>query len=135
MTAHALPFWCPRFGPARLEPQAAVLEQGYQASEVASFLGCHASNVSRALQKRGSNFEQESQWVTPVPSDRKRRRESLPPSNPARGTTAQNHQATEPRPLTCRYLNNGEFIFTLSDGKLLCQPSSATLRAGEFVLA
>jgi hypothetical protein len=29
-----------------------VLEQGYQASEVASFLGCHASNVSRALQKR-----------------------------------------------------------------------------------
>jgi len=34
--------------------EAAVLEQGYQASEVASFLGCHASNVSRALQKRGS---------------------------------------------------------------------------------
>ena len=47
--------------------EAIVLEQGYQASEVASFLGCHASNVSRALQKRGSNFEQESQWVTPVP--------------------------------------------------------------------
>jgi len=34
--------------------EADVLEQGYQASEVASFLGCHASNVSRALQKRGS---------------------------------------------------------------------------------
>jgi transcriptional regulator with GAF, ATPase, and Fis domain len=34
--------------------EAAVLEQGYQASEVASFLGCHPSNVSRALQKRGS---------------------------------------------------------------------------------
>ena len=32
--------------------EAAVLAQGYQASEVASFLGCHASNVSRALQKR-----------------------------------------------------------------------------------
>jgi DNA-binding NtrC family response regulator len=74
MTAHASLSACPRFGPARLEPQAAarrgksrtlgevrrgfieaaVLEQGYQASEVASFLGCHASNVSRALQKRGS---------------------------------------------------------------------------------
>ena len=56
---------------ARLEPQAvarrgksrtigevrrgfvevAVLEQGYQASEIAGFLGRHASNVSRALQK------------------------------------------------------------------------------------
>jgi ActR/RegA family two-component response regulator len=36
--------------------EAAVLEQGYQASEVASFLGCHASNVSRALQKRGSKI-------------------------------------------------------------------------------
>jgi len=34
--------------------EAAVLEQGYQASEVACFLGCHASNVSRALQNRGS---------------------------------------------------------------------------------
>jgi hypothetical protein len=34
--------------------ETAVLEQGYQASEVASFLGCHASNVSRALQKRRS---------------------------------------------------------------------------------
>ena len=32
--------------------EAAVLEQGYQASEVASFLGCDPSNVSRALQKR-----------------------------------------------------------------------------------
>ena len=36
--------------------EAAVLEQGYQASAVASFLGCHASNVSRALQKRGSKI-------------------------------------------------------------------------------
>ena len=36
--------------------EAAVLEQGYQASQVARFLGCHASNVSRALQKRGSKF-------------------------------------------------------------------------------
>jgi len=34
--------------------EVAVLGQGYQASEVASFLRCHASNVSRALQKRGS---------------------------------------------------------------------------------
>jgi hypothetical protein len=32
--------------------EAAELEQGYQASEVASFLGCHVSNMSRALQKR-----------------------------------------------------------------------------------
>jgi len=73
VTAHAPPSAGPRFGPARLQPQAvaregksrtvdkvrrgfieaAVLEQGYQASEVASFLGCHPSNVSRALQKRG----------------------------------------------------------------------------------
>ena len=29
----------------------AVLEQGYLASELASFLSCHPSNVSRALQK------------------------------------------------------------------------------------
>jgi len=36
--------------------EAAALEQGYQASEVASFLGCHASNVSRALQKRESKI-------------------------------------------------------------------------------
>jgi hypothetical protein len=36
--------------------EAAMLEQGYQASEVASFLGCHGSNVSRALQKRGSKI-------------------------------------------------------------------------------
>jgi transcriptional regulator with GAF, ATPase, and Fis domain len=36
--------------------EAAVLEQGYQASEVASFLGCHPSNVSRALQKWGSKI-------------------------------------------------------------------------------
>jgi hypothetical protein len=76
VTVHASPSACPRFGPARLAPQAvarrrksrtvgevrrgfieaAVLEQGYQASEVASFLGCHASNVSRALQKRGSKL-------------------------------------------------------------------------------
>ena len=76
VTAHASPSACPRFGPARLQPQAvmsrgnsrtigelrrgfieaAVLEQGYQASEVASFIGCHASNVSRALQKRESKI-------------------------------------------------------------------------------
>ena len=76
VTAHASPSACPRFGPARLELQAvarrgksrtisevqrgfieaAVLEQGYHASKVASFLGCHASNVSRALQKRGSKL-------------------------------------------------------------------------------
>jgi hypothetical protein len=30
---------------------AVVLEEGYLASELASFLGCHPSNVSRALQK------------------------------------------------------------------------------------
>jgi hypothetical protein len=30
----------------------AVFEEGYLASELASFLGCHPSNVSRALQKR-----------------------------------------------------------------------------------
>jgi len=29
----------------------AVMEDGYRASEVAEFLGCHPSNVSRALQK------------------------------------------------------------------------------------
>jgi hypothetical protein len=29
----------------------AVLEQGYLASELADFLGCHPSNVSRAVQK------------------------------------------------------------------------------------
>ena len=29
----------------------AVLEQGYLASQVAQFLACHPSNVSRALQK------------------------------------------------------------------------------------
>ena len=29
----------------------AVLEEGYLASELAEFLGCHPSNVSRALQK------------------------------------------------------------------------------------
>jgi hypothetical protein len=76
VTAHASPSACKCVGPARLEPQAvarggksktigevrrgvieaAVLEQGYQASEVASFLGCHPSNVSRALQKRKSNL-------------------------------------------------------------------------------
>ncbi len=70
------PSACKRFGPARLEPQAvarggksrtigemrhgfieaAVLEQGYQAAEVASFLGCHPSNVSRALHKRGTRI-------------------------------------------------------------------------------
>jgi type I restriction enzyme R subunit len=36
--------------------EAVVPEQGYQASEVASCLGCHPSNVSRALQKRGYNI-------------------------------------------------------------------------------
>ena len=41
--------------------EAPALEQGYQASEVASFLGGHASNVSRALQMREAKFEQESQ--------------------------------------------------------------------------
>jgi hypothetical protein len=41
--------------------EAAVLEQGYQASEVASFLGCHASNVSRACKSGEAEFEQESQ--------------------------------------------------------------------------
>jgi hypothetical protein len=29
----------------------AVLEEGYLASELADFLGCHPSNVSRAVQK------------------------------------------------------------------------------------
>jgi hypothetical protein len=76
VTAHASPSACSRFGPARPEPQAvarqgksrtigevrrgfieaAVLEQGYQASEVASFLGCHPPNVSRTLQKQGSKI-------------------------------------------------------------------------------
>lgn len=32
----------------------AVLEQGYLASQVAEFLACHPSNISRALQKNGS---------------------------------------------------------------------------------
>ena len=42
--------------------ETAVLEQGNQASEVASFLVRHASNVSRALQSRGQKtFAQESQ--------------------------------------------------------------------------
>jgi ActR/RegA family two-component response regulator len=36
--------------------EVAVLEQGYQASAVARFLECHASNVSRALLKRGSKL-------------------------------------------------------------------------------
>jgi DNA-binding NtrC family response regulator len=76
VTAHAPPSACPRVGPARLELQAvarrgksrtiaelrrgfieaAMLEQGYQESEVASFLGCHPSNVSRGLQKRGNKI-------------------------------------------------------------------------------
>ena len=29
----------------------AVLEQGYRASQLADFLACHPSNISRALQK------------------------------------------------------------------------------------
>ncbi len=33
--------------------QRAVLEEGYRGSEVAAFLGCHASSVSRALQGVG----------------------------------------------------------------------------------
>ncbi len=40
--------------------EAAVPEQGDQASEIASFFGCHPSNLSRALQKRRRKFEQES---------------------------------------------------------------------------
>jgi hypothetical protein len=31
--------------------EAAVLEQKYRGAEVAIFLGCHASNVTRALQR------------------------------------------------------------------------------------
>ena len=31
--------------------EAAVLEQGYRGADVAVFLSCHASNVSRALQR------------------------------------------------------------------------------------
>ena len=41
--------------------EAAVLVRGYQASEVASFLGCHASDVSRALQSGEAKCEHESQ--------------------------------------------------------------------------
>ena len=75
-TAHVSPSACPRSEPARLEPQAvarrgksrtiaevrrgfvdaAALEQGYQASEVASFLRCQAFNLSRAMQKRGNKI-------------------------------------------------------------------------------
>jgi len=36
----------------------AVFEAGYQAMTVASFIGCHASNVSRALQKEVSAWEE-----------------------------------------------------------------------------
>ena len=35
--------------------EAAVLEQGYRGAEVAVFLGCHASNVTRALQRAANN--------------------------------------------------------------------------------
>jgi putative transposase len=35
--------------------EAAVLEQGYRAAEVAVFLGCHASNVSRPLQRAANS--------------------------------------------------------------------------------
>jgi len=35
--------------------EAAVLEQGYRGADVAVFLGCHASNVSRALQRAANN--------------------------------------------------------------------------------
>jgi len=44
----------PPLSPWAIVGSSSVLEQGYQVSEVVSFLGCHASNVSRALQKRGS---------------------------------------------------------------------------------
>ena len=37
--------------PGDLFIRKAVLEQGYLASQVAKFLACHPSNVSRALQK------------------------------------------------------------------------------------
>ena len=87
VTAHASPSACPRFGPARLESQAmarrgksrtirkvrrgfiaaAVVEQGYQASEVADFLGSHASNASRALQKRGNKMWARIVSLAPVP--------------------------------------------------------------------
>jgi len=36
--------------------ETAVLAQRYQALEVAGFLECHPSNVSRALQNRGSKL-------------------------------------------------------------------------------
>ena len=35
--------------------ETAVLEQGYRASEVAVFLGYHASNVSRVLQREANS--------------------------------------------------------------------------------
>ena len=35
--------------------EAAVLEQGYRGVEVAVFLGCHASNVTRALQRAANS--------------------------------------------------------------------------------
>jgi hypothetical protein len=83
VTAHVSPSACPRFGPAGLEQQAvvrrgksrtvgevrrgfieaAVLDQGYQASEVASFFGCHASNLSHALQKLAVRFLCKAEFV------------------------------------------------------------------------
>ena len=33
-----------------------VMEEGYLASELAEFLGCHPSNVSRALQKNLASY-------------------------------------------------------------------------------
>jgi putative transposase len=41
--------------------EAAVLEQGYRPVEVAVFLGCHASNVSRALQRTANAIKQITQ--------------------------------------------------------------------------
>ena len=78
-----------RFRPARLEPQSvarrgksktigemrrgfievAVLEQGYQASEVASLLGCPASNVSGELQRQGAQNLSMNRTQTPVQTD------------------------------------------------------------------
>jgi len=46
-----------------------VLEQGYQASEVASLLGCPASNVSGALQRQGAQNLSMNRTQTPVQTD------------------------------------------------------------------
>jgi len=49
--------------------EAAVPEQGYQASEVASLLGCPASNVSGALQRQGAQNLSMNRTQTPVQTD------------------------------------------------------------------